>query len=53
MPYFMRFSCDSFGMHAGQLPGYPASHGCIRMPYSKVREFFAILSVGDRVSIID
>ena len=31
MHYFMRFNgCD--GMHAGYLPGYPASHGCVRMP---------------------
>ena len=31
MPYFMRFH-GSDGMHAGYLPGYPASHGCVRMP---------------------
>jgi lipoprotein-anchoring transpeptidase ErfK/SrfK len=31
MHYFMRFS-GADGMHAGYLPGYPASHGCVRMP---------------------
>ena len=31
MPYFMRLSCGDFGMHEGDLPGYPASHGCIRL----------------------
>ena len=31
MPYFMRIVSGT-GMHAGYLPGYPASHGCIRMP---------------------
>ncbi|PWT78798.1 MAG: hypothetical protein C5B58_14780, partial [Acidobacteria bacterium] len=32
MPYFMRLSCFDFGMHAGIVPNYPASHGCIRLP---------------------
>ncbi len=32
MPFFMRLSCGAVGLHAGYLPGYPASHGCIRMP---------------------
>src|SRR6476646_1572635 len=31
MRYFMRFN-GSIGMHAGYLPGYPASHGCVRLP---------------------
>jgi len=31
MHYFMRFNGGD-GMHAGYLPGYPASHGCVRMP---------------------
>jgi len=39
MPYFLRIY-GGVGMHAGDLPGYPASHGCIRMPQSKARRFF-------------
>ena len=35
MPYFMRLSCLDFGMHAGIVPNYPASHGCIRLPYGR------------------
>lgn len=31
MPYFLRFN-GAIGMHAGYLPGYPASHGCVRLP---------------------
>ena len=31
MPYFMRFN-GGIGMHTGYLPGYNASHGCVRMP---------------------
>lgn len=53
MPYFMRLSCGDFGLHAGALPGYPASHGCIRLPYEKARTFFAKVEVGTLVEIVD
>jgi len=39
MPYFMRI-VGGTGMHAGFLPGYPASHGCIRMPEFMAESFF-------------
>lgn len=32
MPYVQRLTWDGIALHAGNLPGYPASHGCIRMP---------------------
>lgn len=51
MPWFMRLSCSSIGLHAGNIPGYPASHGCIRLPSSKAKQFFAQLRVGDVVEI--
>jgi 4-hydroxy-tetrahydrodipicolinate reductase len=41
------------GMHAGNCPGYPASHGCIRMPSGEVRAFFAVLKIGDPVTITE
>lgn len=47
MPYFQRFSFGAFGLHVGQLPGYPASHGCIRLPYSGAQTLFGKLQVGD------
>jgi ankyrin repeat protein len=53
MPFFMRLNCRDFGMHAGVCPGYPASHGCIRMPHADVKALFAVLKIGDRVSIED
>lgn len=53
MPYFMRFSCDAFGTHTGVCPGYPASHGCIRMPNSKARAFFYAAPTGTPVSIVN
>ena len=51
MPYFMEFS-KYVGMHAGYLPGYPASHGCVRMPRDLAAEFFARVSVGTPVRVI-
>jgi lipoprotein-anchoring transpeptidase ErfK/SrfK len=50
MRYFMRFN-ESIGMHAGYLPGYPASHGCIRMPEFMAEDFFRSVSVGTPVTI--
>jgi L,D-transpeptidase catalytic domain len=51
MPYFMEFS-KYVGMHAGYLPGYPASHGCVRMPKDLAAEFFARVQVGTPVRVI-
>ena len=53
MPFFMRLSCKEIGMHQGVCPGYPASHGCIRMPAGEVRAFFAAMQIGDQVDIVD
>jgi L,D-transpeptidase catalytic domain len=50
MPFFMRI-VDGVGMHAGYLPGYPASHGCIRMPQFMAENFFKSLSTGTPVTI--
>src|ERR1043166_1500910 len=50
MPYFMRI-VGGVGMHAGYLPGYPASHGCIRMPEFMAENFFRSVSPGTPVTI--
>jgi len=50
MPYFMRI-VGGVGMHAGYLPGYPASHGCIRMPEFMAENFFKSVSIGTPVTI--
>jgi lipoprotein-anchoring transpeptidase ErfK/SrfK len=50
MPYFMRI-VGGVGMHAGYLPGYPASHGCIRMPEFMAESFFKSVSSGTPVTI--
>lgn len=51
MPYFMRLSCLDFGMHAGHVPNYPASHGCIRLPADTARKFFSEVPVGTLVTV--
>lgn len=51
MPYFMQFR-RYVGMHAGYLPGYPASHGCVRMPRDLAAEFFARVQIGTPVEVI-
>ncbi|MEP2776764.1 MAG: ankyrin repeat domain-containing protein [Luteolibacter sp.] len=51
MPFFQRLSCSDFGFHYGNLPGYPASHGCIRMPWSSAKKLFSMTRVGDKVTI--
>lgn len=50
MPYFMRI-VGGVGMHAGYLPGYPASHGCIRMPEFMAENFFSAVSAGTPVTV--
>jgi hypothetical protein len=50
MRYFMRFH-GADGMHAGYLPGYPASHGCVRMPEQYAIAFFNSVEVGTPVNV--
>lgn len=50
MPNFMRIT-GGIGMHTGFLPGYAASHGCIRMPDHMSRHFFENVQVGTPVII--
>ncbi len=53
MPYFQRLSCSDFGFHRGYVPGYPASHGCIRVPPGNAAKLFQLLDLGDRVRIVE
>jgi lipoprotein-anchoring transpeptidase ErfK/SrfK len=50
MKHFMRFE-GAVGMHAGRLPGYPASHGCVRLPAAKAALFYNIAEVGTPVRV--
>lgn len=46
MKWFMRLTGEGVGMHVGILPGYPASHGCIRMPEPAAALFYSKVKVG-------
>lgn len=50
MPFFMRIT-GGVGMHEGFLPGYPASHGCIRMPGFMAEAYFNNVALGTPVTI--
>jgi lipoprotein-anchoring transpeptidase ErfK/SrfK len=50
MPYYMEFS-QAIGMHAGYLPGYPASHGCVRMPRDMAERFFERVNLRTPVTV--
>jgi lipoprotein-anchoring transpeptidase ErfK/SrfK len=51
MKYFLRLSGMSFGLHVGQLPGYPASHGCVRLPEEVAKLLFEKATIGTSVTI--
>jgi hypothetical protein len=52
MPFMQRITWSGIALHAGQLPGYPASHGCIRLPMAFAERLFGITKLGLRVVIV-
>lgn len=53
MRWFMRLTGEGVGMHVGILPGYPASHGCIRMSSDGAKLFYDIVKIGTPVNVGD
>jgi lipoprotein-anchoring transpeptidase ErfK/SrfK len=53
MRWFMRLTNEGVGMHTGILPGYPASHGCIRLPDEIAKLFYTKIKIGTPVSVGD
>lgn len=53
MPYWNRLDQSAIGMHTGHLPGYPASHGCIRLPGESARLLFDHMPKGTAVEVVD
>lgn len=53
MPYMQRLTWDGIALHAGKVPGYPASHGCVRLPYEFSERLFGITSHGMTVVVTD
>lgn len=53
MPHMQRLTWTGIAMHAGHLPGYPASHGCVRLPVDFAKKLFSITRNGTSVIITD
>jgi len=51
MPYMQRLTWDGIALHAGNLPGYPASHGCVRLPMAFASALFKETSMGMTVVV--
>ena len=51
MPFMQRITWSGIAMHAGVLPGYPASHGCIRMPMAFAVKMYGWTKMGARVVV--
>jgi len=53
MPYMERLTWQGIALHAGNLPGYPASHGCVRLPLAFAKLLFGVTTLGTPVVIAD
>ena len=53
MPYMQRLTWDGIALHGGTLPGYPASHGCVRLPHPFAAKVYGITRTGDTVVVSD
>ncbi|MGE4323736.1 MAG: L,D-transpeptidase family protein, partial [Sphingobium sp.] len=51
MPFMQRLTWDGIALHAGHNPGYPASHGCIRLPHAFAQRLFQITRIGTLTSV--
>jgi hypothetical protein len=52
MPFMQRITWTGIALHAGNLPGHPASHGCIRLPMAFAQRLFGTTELGLRVLIV-
>jgi lipoprotein-anchoring transpeptidase ErfK/SrfK len=51
MPYMQMYDAKGLAFHGGALPGYPASHGCVRLPVKFAQRLFGMTKVGTKVVI--
>jgi hypothetical protein len=52
MPFMQRMTWSGIALHAGVVPGHPASHGCVRMPYAFAEQLFGLTKIGMRVVVV-
>ena len=53
MPFMQRLTWDGIALHAGEIPGQPASHGCVRLPMAFAGHLFGATKLGAAVHIVD
>lgn len=53
MPFMQRLTWTGIAIHGGDLPGYPASHGCVRIPTAFAKRLFALTELGGKVAVIN
>ncbi|HEX8554733.1 MAG TPA: L,D-transpeptidase family protein [Sphingomonas sp.] len=53
MPFMQRLTWDGIAIHAGKNPGFPASHGCIRVPTAFAKKLFDATQMGTTVTVVD
>jgi len=53
MPFMQRLTWDGIALHAGEIPGRPASHGCIRLPMAFARALYGVTELGATVQIVE
>jgi lipoprotein-anchoring transpeptidase ErfK/SrfK len=53
MPFMQRLTWDGVALHAGRNPGFPASHGCVRLPTAFAKKLFEVTDVGTTVVVTD
>lgn len=52
MPYMQRLTWDGIALHAGHIPGYPASHGCVRLPLPFAKALYSVTKMKQPVTIL-
>jgi lipoprotein-anchoring transpeptidase ErfK/SrfK len=52
MPYMQRLTWDGIALHGGHIPGYPASHGCIRMPKEFAKALYGVTQMNQEVVVL-
>ena len=52
MPFMQRLTWDGVAIHAGKNPGYPDSHGCVRVPLAFAKKLYGVTNVGTQVTVI-
>jgi len=52
MPFMQRITWTGIALHAGVLPGHPASHGCVRLPHAFAQQLFDLTDIGLRVIVV-